>query len=309
MVRQKPASVPPALLRQYGSPRATLLHCGARSTVWRLDATPPLVVKLCREAGAAAREYCVLGVFADRFGKDPRIRVIRPVALDADRNAVITEYLSFMTLRELGSVQHRVRRLGRAAASFEDLLHRAGIWLRILHDDSSLRDALSGLTRTTPRSSRPYPQLLDAARQAGMPPTLVQDAGAAMATTSPLDTADPVGITHGDFGTSNIACSGSALALVDLGDVALEPTVHEIARTCTRLLAMPSLATRRSIESARSYLMDAYGGYPESSTWRYWRIWALLELYAELVPAGWKRTLVTTATRRRCIRDLRDVLD
>jgi hypothetical protein len=308
MLRHGPVAMPASLLSQYGAPRRTLLHCGARSTVWRLDTMPTrLVVKLCHEAGAATREYHVLKVFAEHYSKDPRLRVIRPVALDAESNAVITEYLSFTTLRELGSVQHRLRRLGRAAGSFLDLLHRAGTWLRSLHDDSSLRDALSELTRT-PRSSRPWQQLLDAARHNGLPADLVHGAGAALASAPLSEAVDPVGIAHGDFGTSNIACSGSALALVDLGDVAFEHTVHEIARTYSRLLAVPSLVTQRSIEFARQQLMEAYGGYPEPPVWRYWRTWALLELYGELVPAGWKRSLVATEVRRRCIRDLREVL-
>jgi aminoglycoside phosphotransferase (APT) family kinase protein len=302
-----PAEPPAAVLRSIRDPVVARLHTGVRSRIWRVEGsgTTAVIVKLCRDRGAAEREYALLRLFHERYGADEGVRVPRPIALFAEEHALVAEHLRFVTLRSLGSVQGFVRSAGRSRVRFLTLLDAAGRWLGQLHGDRAMARSLQRLAAPEPRSAAPIGGLLDAAAEGGLPAALAREAESLLAG------ADEPGrhcATHGDFGMANIAAAGDALVVIDLADAAVDVGTHEVARTWTRLLGVPGLALGGGLGQARGRFLHAYGGRPAHGEWQRWRVWALLELFGESRPGGWKRTLWSRVIRRRCLRELREVL-
>jgi hypothetical protein len=303
-----PGAPPTALLRHFRDPDVTLLHTGARSRVWRLDPpdAAPVVVKMCRDPGAAEREFGLLRLFHDRYDGIEGVRVPRAIVLVEEERTVVAEYLPLITVRRLGSVQELVRSGGRSRGRLLALLETGGRWLGRLHTDQVLAGLLQGLAVRAPRSASSTGRLLEAALEAGLPEPIARDAESLLASIG--DGAVHRCATHGDFGTANIAATGDALALVDLAEATLDIGTHEVARTWTRLLAVPALTPRVELDRARGRFLNAYGGQPPGESWQRWRTWALLELLAESQPGGWRRTLWSRVIRSRCQRELLRVL-
>jgi aminoglycoside phosphotransferase (APT) family kinase protein len=294
-------------LRSYRHSGVTPIFSGPRSFVWRLDRVgqPPLVVKQSREDGAAEREYQILRVFFRHYEDDPGIQLPRPVEVFPEENAFVSEFIPLTTLPELGAL-HRRLTTRNARAEFAWLVAAAGHWLQDLHGDTLLAVALDGLTYDRPRSRRSLSRLLDHALKAGLPQRIGQGVEA-VAGHSAMEAHAPgrIAVTHGDYGMANIARSGHALAAIDLSNVSFDDPIHEIARTYTRLLAVPALITPRALSSARGRLIDAYGGYPPAAEWLSWRAWALLDLYLDTFwPGGRKRAIWMIPVRRRCVLEL-----
>jgi aminoglycoside phosphotransferase (APT) family kinase protein len=301
------AGPPEPVLRCYRDAVVTPLFSGPRSFVWRLDrvSEPPLVVKQSRENRAAEREYQILRVFFRHYEDNPGIQVPRPVQLFPEENALVSEFIPLTTLSELGAL-HRRLTTRNARAKFAWLLGAAGHWLQDLHGDTLLAVALNGLTYGRPRSRRSLSRLLAHALKAGLPDHIGQGVEA-VASHIPMEAqaSGRMAVTHGDYGMANIARSGHALAAIDLTNVSFDDPIHEIARTYTRLLAVPALITPRALSSARGRLIDAYGGYPPAAEWLPWRVWALLDLYLDtLWPGGRKRAIWMIPVRRRCVLEL-----